>query len=237
VKDFADALRFLTRLPSRESAGTAGFGARAFPVVGLLLGIASIVVDTLLGSLDVALRNVAIVAAGALATGALHYDALADVLDAAGAADREERLRIMRDGTVGTYAVLGLVLVVATELAALGAVAEDVRWRALACAPVVGRFAMVVCAYGAPSARSEGLGADFVRTLAGADVGVASLTAIVLAAVFGRTPAVFACLIAAVASYTLRRMATTRLGGVTGDVIGASGKLAEVILLVVFAAR
>jgi adenosylcobinamide-GDP ribazoletransferase len=146
VKDFVDALRFLTRLRLPEPSGTPGFGARAFPLVGLVLGVVSVVVDAVLGSLDVALRNVAIVAAGALATGALHYDALADVLDAAGAADREERLRIMRDGAVGTYAVLGLVLVVASELAALGALHEDVRWRALLCAPVVGRFALVVCA-------------------------------------------------------------------------------------------
>ena len=51
------------------------------------------------------------------------------------------------------------------------------------------------------------------------------------------TRALLACLIAAAGSYTLRRMSTTRFGGVTGDVIGASGKLAEVILLVVFTTR
>jgi adenosylcobinamide-GDP ribazoletransferase len=237
MKDFADALRFLTRLPLSAPAGTLGFGARAFPLVGLVLGAALLAVETVLWPLDVALRNVAIVATGALATGALHYDALADVLDAAGGADREERLRIMREGTLGTYAVLGLVLVVAAELAALGAIHGALRWRALLSAPVVGRFAMVVCAYRAPLARADGLGAEFVRALEATDLRFAVVTTVALIAVSGGLPALFACLIAAAGSYTLRRMAQTRFGGVTGDVIGASGKIAEVVLLVVFAAR
>jgi cobalamin synthase len=65
---------------------------------------------------------------------------------------------------------------------------------------------------------------------------VASATALLLLVVVGRGSGFFAGLIAAATSFTLRRMTTAALGGVTGDVIGASGKIAEVVLLVVFAA-
>jgi adenosylcobinamide-GDP ribazoletransferase len=158
VKDFVDALRFLTRVPMPAAAGVPGFGARAFPLVGLLLGATAVAIDALLGAVDPGVRNVAILAAGAVLTGAIHYDGLADVLDAAGAATREERLRIMRDGTVGVFAVLGLIFVVAAELAALSALHGDIRWRALLLAPVVGRAAMVLSAFEVQNsyARCEG---------------------------------------------------------------------------------
>ena len=237
MNDFVDALRFLTRLPVPPARAGAGFGARAFPLVGLAIGLLLVVVDRLAGALGPAIRSVAIVATGALVTGALHYDALADVLDAAGGTTRKDRLRIMRDGTVGSYAVLGLVLVVAAELACLGALPDDVRRRALLVAPVVGRLAMVVCAFEAPLARPDGLGAAFVGALRSSDRTFAALTAIVVVAVVGGMVGIFAGLIAVAASYTLRRMATTAFGGVTGDVIGACGKVAELVALLGFVSR
>src|SRR5205823_4992952 len=99
-----------------------------------------------------------ILAAAAVLSGAIHYYGLADTLDALGGATSEERLRILRDGMVGTFAVLGLLFVVAAEIAALSALPEDLRWPALVLAPVAGRAAMVWCAIEASLARTDGLG-------------------------------------------------------------------------------
>ena len=229
------ALRFLTRLPV-PATSTSGFGAAVFPLVGLLLGWFSVAIDMLLGGLDPGIRNVAILAFGALVTGALHYDGLADTLDALGGSSVDDRLRIMRDGSVGTFAVLGLVFVVAAELASLAAVSADLRWSALVAAPVAGRSAMLLTAFGAKPARSEGLGAEFVRALGAREVTVASTTAIVLLIALSGTVGIVAGLLVAAASYTLRAMATKRFGGVTGDVLGASGKISEALVLLLFAA-
>ena len=233
---FFDALRFLTRLPVPSSREEPGFGARAFPLVGLVVGLLSLGVDLVLGGLDPAVRNVAILGVGALVTGAIHYDGLADTLDALGGATAEERLRIMRDGAIGTFAVLGLVFVVAAELAALSAVSPELRWPALVLAPVAGRMAMLLCAFDAPLARSEGLGAEFVKRLQPSDMILAATTSAALLIVLAGFVGVLAGLLLAAASYTLRTMVTKNLGGVTGDVLGASGKISETLVLLVFAA-
>ncbi len=118
--------------------------------------------------------------AWAWATGAIHYDGLADTFDALGVAGREERLRVMRDGAVGVFAVLSVVLAVAAELAALGALRGAARTGALLAAPVLGRWAMVASGAGAPSARPDGLGAAFVREVGRRDLAVATVLSLVV---------------------------------------------------------
>lgn len=238
--DLGDALRFLTRVPlparaSEEPDRSARFGAAAFPLVGLLLGGAALAGDTLAGALPESLRNVGILAGWAVLTGGLHYDGLADTLDALGGRSPVERLRIMRDGAVGSYAVLGLVLIVAAELSALSLLHGEARGRALLAAPVVGRWSMVLAAFGAPRAREEGLGAAFARSLTGVELAIATVIAAAALAALAGARGGIAALVAVAAAAGVRRVARTSFGGVTGDVLGAAGKLGELSTLVVFA--
>ena len=78
------ALRFLTRLPLPGRATPHGFGAGAFPLVGLVLGGMALVVDRLTAPLPYAVRDVLVLAVWAWMTGAIHYDGLADTFDALG---------------------------------------------------------------------------------------------------------------------------------------------------------
>jgi adenosylcobinamide-GDP ribazoletransferase len=103
-------------------------------------------------------------------------------------------------------------------------------------APVAGRAAMVWCAVDAPLARTDGLGAAFVRSFAPSDAIVASAIAVVLLVGVGGIRGALTGLLAVAASFSLRRMATKRFGGVTGDVLGAAGKISELLVLLVFAA-
>jgi adenosylcobinamide-GDP ribazoletransferase len=235
--EIACALRFLTRLPLPAGTGPVRFGAAAFPIVGLLLGLGGLLVDALVAPLPGQLRDVVVLAVWAWVTGAIHYDGLADTVDAIGVAGSDERLRVMRDGAVGVFAVLSLVLVVAAELGALGALRGGARAGALISTPVLGRWAMVMTGAGATSARAEGLGADFTREVGRGDLVAASLFAIlVLLGVAGPLGGLALLLVACEAA-ALRRLATSAFGGVTGDVIGASGVLAETLGLVVWASR
>jgi adenosylcobinamide-GDP ribazoletransferase len=231
------ALRFLTRLPLVAPTAPARFGAAAFPVVGLVLGAAGVAVDRLAAPLPGTVRDVVVLATWAWMTGAIHYDGLADTLDALGVSGREERLRVMRDGTVGAFAVLSLVLIVAAELAALGELDGGARTGALLAAPVLGRWAMVATGARAPSARAEGLGAAFSREVGRRDLAVATLLAFFVPVLAAGARGVVACLLVAVGAAALRRIAASAFGGVTGDVIGASGVLAETLSLVVLATR
>jgi adenosylcobinamide-GDP ribazoletransferase len=231
------ALRFLTRLPLPAGATPHGFGAGAFPLVGLVLGFAALVVDRLAAPLPAAGRDVLVLTVWAWMTGAIHYDGLADTFDALGVSGREERLRVMRDGAVGVFAVLAVVLVVGAELAALGELRGSTRAGALLVAPVLGRWAMVATGAQAPSARTDGLGAAFAREVGRGELVVATLAALLLAVAIAGARGGLAWLAVAVEAVALRRFATSAFGGVTGDVLGAAGVLAETLSLVVVASR
>jgi adenosylcobinamide-GDP ribazoletransferase len=237
ANDLVAAMRFLTRVPLPASLRATGFGAGAFPVVGLLIGACALIVDVITRALPTSVRNVAILAVWAILTGAIHYDGLADTLDGFGAAGREERLRVMRDASVGVFAVLGLVLVIAAQLAALGALDGSARTSALLAAPALGRWAMVLTGVGARSARPEGLGAAFTREVTGLEAGVATVVTIVsLTLVAGRVVWI-ACVLAAAAAAGMRRIGASAFGGVTGDLLGAAGVIVETLTLMLFAAR
>lgn len=232
--EVAGALRFLTRAPLRERR-TLTFGAAAFPVVGFALGVAAALLDALVGRLVPALRDVAVVGLWTIATGALHYDGLCDTLDALGGATVAERLRIMKDSAAGTFGVVGLVLAIATKLLALGALAPSSRVAALLLAPTLARFAIVAAAFRMPGARPGGLGEAFVAALGPRDLGIAAalaaLAAVLLAGVRGAAAAAVAVAVAA----AVRRLSRRWFEGVTGDVLGAAGEIAESAVLVFFA--
>ncbi len=231
-RELAAALRFLTRIPVGEESGAPSFGAAAFPVVGLLLGAGALAVDAILALMLPPVRHVGVVTFWVLVTGGLHHDGLADTADALGGSDREQRLRIMRESTIGVFGVLAVVLAIAAKLAALAALGGGLG---LVLAPVIGRWTMLVSALGMPPARSGGLGADFVKTLEAAPVQAATLITIAAAAALGGLAGFAACLAAGCVAAGARRLSLARFGGVTGDVLGAAGEIGETLALVVLA--
>ena len=233
---FTGALQFLTRVPVRtRRAPDLTASVPWFPAVGALVGAA---VGALAWSLHTPLgpllaATVAVLA-GVLLTGAFHEDGLADVADAfAGGWTREDRFRILKDPLHGSYGVAALCGSIVVRVAALGSVADP---RAAAAGAVaahaVGRTAAVGAMWLAPTARPDGLGADYARSLRAAPAlaGVASGLAIVTAVTgWWAAPRVGA---AAVAALTVAWLAVRKLGGVTGDVLGAVEQVVECVALV-----
>lgn len=234
ARELRAALEFLTICPLPPGPPSRSFGAPAFPAVGLALGFGAVGADGLLWLASPALRAVGIVAFWALATGALHYDALADMLDGLGGRTPEERLRHMKDSSIGAFGVLGLILAVAAKLAALEALSGDSRFRALILAPVLGRWAMVLTGFHAPAARADGLGATFSAKLEPGDLALATLMSGFAVLVAGHHGGI-ALAAALVLAFATRRLAVSRFGGITGDVLGASGEIVETVVLVVLA--
>ena len=170
-------------------------------------------------------------------TGGIHLDGLADVLDGLAGRDRAQRLAIMRDSRVGVFGAAGLVLFLLLVVTALADLPDPVRGRLLILAPVVGRAApLMVGGWLRPATPGEGLGAAFVSGLSRWAGPLWALGGILLAgALLGPWGSGIPAL-AWVAVILVAAFAARRLGGLTGDVLGAVVELAELCALLAGAA-
>jgi adenosylcobinamide-GDP ribazoletransferase len=254
--DFLRALSLLTRLPVRARWGDdvlPGRAMTAYPLVGALIGTLLVGLGWLLtagigrlqemagGSgtgLSPLLAAALVLAAWEAITGMLHLDGWADCCDALVAPlSRERRLEVMKDPRLGSFGGAGLVLLLIVKLAAVTEVLAPTAGRPLAgllpllIAPVLGRWAVVIAAASFPLARPDGMGASFRRGLGRREVILATLTAAIACAVLGwRGPVLWA--FAGLTLLGMGRLATARLGGLTGDVYGAIVELTETVALV-----
>ncbi|MEV0326280.1 adenosylcobinamide-GDP ribazoletransferase [Micromonospora echinospora] len=220
----------------RAAAGTAMAVA---PLVGAVLGV--VLGGVLLGLATVApplVAAVVTVGAGALLTRGLHLDGLADTVDALGSYRRgSAALEIMKKPDVGPFGVAALVLVLLAQSAVLAELAARSWPAALAAvvtATAAGRFGVTLaCRRGVPAARPEGLGALVAGTVGPVAVaaGAVAVALPALAAVPGRPwQGPLAVAVALGAVLLLLRHLVRRLGGITGDVLGASVEVATTLV-------
>lgn len=248
---FLVALQFLTRLPVRLSLFEPGWlndCVRHFPLVGALVGAVGAAV--LVGAAQLWPAWVAAVlalAATVALTGGFHEDGLADTFDAlGGVVPRDRALAIMKDPRIGSYGALalGLTLLLRAALLAvlaarpmLGAVAALLASHALARAAAVG--VMVSLPYGgdAEHAKAKPLALAVAPRNFVIALGWCGLLVIALAAGGVYLPKLVAAVAAAaVVALLMRQWLKRRLGGYTGDGLGATEQLAEMAVLLAFTA-
>ncbi len=232
------ALLTVLRVPARAASSTRGVLPWA-PLVGLVLGGVAAGVG-LAGARLVSPLTGAVLAVAVLAalTRGLHLDGLADTADGLGPLrGRERALQVMRQGDVGPFGVVTLLLTVLLQVAAAASLLGAGRgWTALVAAPLVARLAMARTGLpGVPMAAGSALGQSVAGT-----VSARWLAGWVFVAAALLTVADQALLVSAVAGLLaaelLLRRARARLGGVTGDVMGAMGETAATVTLLVAAA-
>ena len=242
--DLRLAAGFLTRLAPPPAGGAAARplagAARAFPLVGAGLGLGAGAVYGVAAALGLAPVLAAVCAIGALvlATGALHEDGLSDTADGlGGGATRGDKLAIMRDSRVGTYGVVAVTLALVARVAALAALAEPGAVAgALVVAGAASRAALPAVMLALPPARRDGLGHSAGRPGQG-DVALGGAIALVVVLVaVDATAAVGALAAGALAAAAVAGLAQRRIGGHTGDVLGAVQQAAEVAILFALAA-
>ncbi|WP_432051002.1 adenosylcobinamide-GDP ribazoletransferase [Verrucosispora sp. NA02020] len=236
------ALTTFTILPVRAGRidrTTAGTAMALAPVVGALLAVPLGGLLLLLGTVTAPLVAAGVtVAAGALLTRGLHLDGLADTVDALGSYRRgPAALEIMKKPDVGPFGVVALVLVLLVQAAALAELADRSRSAAFAAvlaALAAGRLGVsLACRRGVPAARPDGLGAMVAGTVGPVTLAVAT-AAVALAAVPAvpdrpwQGPLVVLAALAVVAG--LLRHVVRRLGGITGDVLGATVELVTTLV-------
>jgi adenosylcobinamide-GDP ribazoletransferase len=228
------AAAFLTRFPvGRATVDPRAVAAAApyYPVVGAVLGAGAGGAGVALGFLlPSTLAAALVVALLAVATGGMHLDALADAADAAGGRTRAERLRIMRDHSVGAFGATAVALFVVVEVAAFAALLENEVRIALdiVAAFAASRAAAVGLAAVMPYARGEEGVPAFVTRRHAAAASVVAAALCVPAGVSGLAALAATATVAAASALACRRW----LAGVTGDTLGATVALAEASALV-----
>jgi cobalamin 5'-phosphate synthase/cobalamin synthase len=228
----------MTRIPvgrfSASDAVSVGHSAGWFPLVGLLLGaFGSLAAASLKDYLPFTVVAVLLVLLDALVTGALHYDGLADTADAFGAGrNREDVLRIMRDHAIGSYGGVALVVLIALKVTAYSALLKQPNWiPALTLAPALGRWSILLLTAALPYARPS---ASVVEDMGRRALlwGTVVVAAALGAARSGRACAAAAAVVAVSACFGF--YCRRRIGGITGDTLGASVQLCESAALLTF---
>jgi adenosylcobinamide-GDP ribazoletransferase len=247
-KDWIDDLRLatalLTRVPMPHSDGLMSAGParaqRAFPLVGAMIGVVVGLVDLSLLAMSIPPLAAAALALGASAalTGAMHEDGLADVGDGfGGGRDRAAKLLIMRDSRLGTYGAIVLLVGFSARLSALASLPTAAIVPGLVVAHALARAAIPVLAASMPFARDDGLGKS-----AGRPEAASAITAIIIAVVIAflclsAKDALMAIALAVAGAAAMAVLAWRQIGGVTGDVFGATEQVAETAVLAMLAAR
>lgn len=238
MRSFLTAIAFLTRLPVGKfvafDAADVGHSAGWFPFVGILLGgIYCGAAAVLKAHLPLGLVAVVLVLLDALATGALHYDGLADSADGfGGGKNREDILRIMREHAIGSYGGLALVIAVALKVAAYDALLSGTHWiPALILTPALGRWSILFLTATLQYARTD---TSVVEDMGKRALVFGTLSMIVAlgAAMSGRAWMAAAVVVAVTACFG--EYCRRRIGGITGDTLGASVQLSETAALLTF---
>jgi adenosylcobinamide-GDP ribazoletransferase len=233
------AFAFLTRLPFRGGArpepGALARAAWAFPLAGILVGVIGGIAFEIGDRLALPINAMALIAVAVtvLITGGLHEDGLADTMDGlGGGADRAEALAIMRDSRTGVFGVLALVFSVGLRVAALAALPDTrVAVSALVAAHTVSRGLLPTLMLWLDPARSDGLGAEAGRPTPPGATAAALIALLVALLALGIGRGILAMLLAAIAMAALALLAHRRLGGYTGDFLGAAQQTGEIVML------
>ena len=233
---FFAALRFFTRLPVPAWVGHSSeqlnHAARYFPLIGIIVG--AIGAGVTLAAALLLPTGIAVLlgmTATLLATGAFHEDGLADSIDGFGGGwTREDVLRIMKDSRIGSYGAVGIGMVLLTKFQALAVLPEPTFWAGLIAGHSVSRLASTTLIFALDYARDDETAKS--KPLATR----MSKSELVIATTFGLFPCLLlpypqvAVALALVALITLvaARYCVCRIGGYTGDSLGATQQLTEI---------
>ncbi|MCL6472087.1 MAG: adenosylcobinamide-GDP ribazoletransferase [Firmicutes bacterium] len=249
MESFRLALSFLTIIPGgeREPAGKDVFvrSTKYFPLVGLIIGV---IVATVYQIASYRLPDLVSSALAVLSlvvvTRALHLDGLADTCDGlVGGRDSKHALSIMKDSRVGSFGAAAIALAVMLKITLLASIASNLKIRAIILFPVIGRWVATVALSTQRYAKSEpGLGSLFMdsdglnRVSIGISTIASSIITVISAIITVKWLAAITIPAAAIFMVVFMFMVNRKIGGLTGDIIGAMIELSEITVLIALAA-
>jgi adenosylcobinamide-GDP ribazoletransferase len=245
IQDIILGISFLTRLPISHSLPYKRFimqSAWSFPLVGSFLGFLGGSVSWVLLELQLPLLIISFLTIGTLIllTGGLHEDGLADMADGfGGGSNPENKIAIMRDSQIGTYGTLILILVIAIKAAGIVTLlGQDNTLNCMVALVVSGsisRSLMVCVAYTLDHASEKGIGKFAGKP--DSHTAISSIFITVITSIF-LLPIMKAMIVLTLATLTataIGLLAKRQINGYTGDILGATQQLSEVIVLIFLA--
>ncbi|MGB0506602.1 MAG: adenosylcobinamide-GDP ribazoletransferase [Pikeienuella sp.] len=241
LKYYLSAQSFLTRLPTPEWVGhdenRLARAAKWFPIVGLLLGIIAGSIWAIFSWLTAPTIAAGItMAALALLTGALHEDGFADCCDGLGGGSTTERaLEIMRDSRIGAYGAVGLILSIGLRWSALSSFEIWSGITAFIIALTTARASMVLIlrfgTYARPSGAADSAASGVEIDETAMAIGLALLIALILGGPTGLMVSIGAFIL----SFIWLKWLTRKIGGYTGDGLGAAEQISQIFILIALA--
>lgn len=235
MRRFLIALQFLTILPikikseiKKEDFGRSLF---YFPFTGLLIGLALAAAAFFFRFLPDITAAACLLAVSIFITGGIHVDGFADTCDGFyGAKPKEEILMIMRDSRIGVMGAVGVTSLLLLKFALFAGISKDILWRPLI---MMCCFARWIQSAGCllPIARAEGKAAAFIKYARKADIITGGVFVLLIFSVLLGAKGILMFFSSIIMPASFIYYARRKIGGMTGDTLGAANEIAEVSVL------
>lgn len=247
MKRFIGILQFFTRIPIRVNIGFDEEFHKTmyyFPLVGFVLGILYFIIGLVSSFLfDSYITSVNILISTVILTGGLHLDGVGDTFDGIYSyRDKEKILEIMKDSRLGTNAMLSVLFLMLMKLGLIYSIVQSGQLYNLIFMPAFARMAIVIACYKSVTPRKNGMGNVFIgkpslkMILTGIvytviliiimDITLFNLNSLDLIKVIAFIP------IMIILSRCFVRYIYSKIDGITGDILGCTSELMEVMYLI-----
>ncbi len=237
MKSLLLALQFLTIFPvkiRRIDEKELSKSMIYFPLIGLLLGFALVGINSLFLNLNFPELSINIILVTSLVvlTGGIHLDGLADTADALlSRKNREDMLAIMRDSHIGVMGVLSLISIILLKIAFLSSGGIPSKTISLLLMCILSRWSLVLTMFLFPYARQEGKAKVFMKGINFKILVLSTIIALVSTFAIWQIKGLLVFIIIAVITYISGKLINNKIGGITGDTLGATDEIMEVIVL------
>jgi adenosylcobinamide-GDP ribazoletransferase len=230
------ALQFLTvfpiRIKSKIKEKDFGKSLAYFPIVGILIGLLLVLILFIFSALPSLITTVLILITSVVITGGIHLDGLADTCDGLyGFRTKEKALEIMRDSRIGVMGVTGITLLLLLKFTLLVSISQEFLWKFLILMPVFGRFSQILCCFSSKYARKEGKAKYFIKYTSKKEFIIGLFFTLAVFLILMKTKGLMLFLISLLPIFLLKIYIKKKIGGMTGDTIGAISEISEVTVL------
>lgn len=230
------ALQFLTILPIKIHAEIKpkDFGASLvyFPIIGAFIGLPLVLIFIIFSFLPYLVRIALVLITYIIITGGMHLDGFADTCDGFYAGKSKEGvLAIMRDPHIGTIGVIGLICLLLFKFIILISIPKEILEKSLIAMVVFGRWSQVFTCYTANYARQEGKASYFIEYAGNKEILLATLFTLGVFFLLLKMNGIILFLASLLPVFLFINFTKRRIGGITGDTIGATNEIAETGLL------
>ena len=236
MKRFLIDLQFLTLLPikikSEIKEDDFGRSLLYFPIIGLLIGILLSLILFLFSFLPNSVLSAVILIVAITVTGGIHLDGFADTCDGFyGDKPKEKILEIMRDSRIGVMGVIGIVTLLLLKFTLIVSIPRDFLWRSLILMATFSRWSQGLACLVSKYARSEGKAKFFIEYANRKDIIAGSLFTVALFLLMAKLKGILIFALALLCLLLFIRYIKRKIGGMTGDTIGATSEIAEALIL------